>query len=247
MTGFVAVLRRELWRYWVTPLAWVLLVVFLLLQGTSFALVLTHATQSEGASIDAGPLKFYFGSAFVHISLMLVCPALTMGAFSEERKAGTLETLLTAPVTGAAVTLAKYVAALVTLKLFWLPTLLYVVILRTTGHVDWAVIGSSWLGIISLGALYLSVGVLMSAMTESQLLSVLLSTVIIFSIFVLGIGEQVFDDGLLRETCAHISVLTQLDEFSSGIVDARRLVFDGSVIAFCLFLSVRVVDSWRWD
>jgi ABC-2 type transport system permease protein len=247
MTGFVSVLSRELWRYWVTPLAWVLLVVFLVLQGASFALVLTHAIEFSAPSIDVGPLKFYFSSAFVHLTLMLICPALTMGVFAEERKHGTLETLLTAPVTPAAVTLGKYAAAWITFALIWLPTLLYVFILRHSGAVDWNVVGASLFGIACLGGMYLGIGVLMSAMTDSQLVALLLTAAVILGVFTLGIGEQVLDDGFARDVSVHLSVLSQLDEFSSGIIDLRRLVFDLSVTGLALFLCARVVDSWRWD
>lgn len=247
MSGFLAVFRREMLSLWVTPLAWVLLVAFLLIQGLSFYSIVLHITSMAQLSIDSGPVQAYFGqSIFVILSLLLICPALTMRVFAEERRSGTIETLLTAPVTPAGVVLGKYLATLVTYTLMWAPTLLYIVVLRNTGTVDWPVVGSSYLGVLAIGAGYLAVGTLMSAMTRSQLLALVLSVLVQFGLFILGIGEYIFEPGLLHDLSSHVSVLTQMDELSKGVVDLRRLVLDGTLVALPLFVTTRVVDSWRW-
>ncbi len=248
MNGFFAVYRRELLSLWVTPLAWVLLTVFLLLQGAIFFSIITHFASSQDLSVDTGPLQAYFGqeSIFLLMTLLLVCPALTMRVFAEERRSGTIEALLTAPVTPASVVLGKYGALLTTYALIWTPTLLYVVILRKTGMVDWGVVGSSYLGLFGIGAAYLSIGTLMSALTKSQLVALLLTIFVQFGLFILGVGEYIFDPGLFRDICAHVSMMSQMEDFSKGILDLRRVVFDGSLAVVGLFLTTRVVDSWRW-
>lgn len=248
MNGFVAIYRREMLSLWVSPLAWVLLFVFLIIQGVSFYLMVQHFANFSGATIDYGPVAAYFGqSIFIPISLIILCPALTMRLFAEERRAGTIETLMTAPVTPWGVVLGKYLATLTTYVLIWAPTLLYVVILRKTGTVDWPLVGSSYLGVFGIGAGYLAIGMLMSALTKSQLIALILSLLFIFGLFILGIGEYVFQPGPLRDACAHVSVFSQLVDFSKGIVDLRRIVFDLTLAGLPLFLTARVVDSWRWD
>lgn len=247
MRGLLAIYRREMLSLWVTPLAWVLLFIFLLLQGASFYQILLHFAAFSNMSIDQGPVQAYFGqSLFLVLSLLLVCPALTMRLFAEERKIGTIESLLTAPVSATSVVLAKYLATLTTFGLMWLPTVLYVVILRTTGDVDWQVVAASYLGVIGVGAGYLAVGTLMSAMTRSQLVAMMLTALVIFGLLIFGIGERIFEPGPIRDACAHVSVLSQVDELSKGIVDLRRLVFDLSLVVLPLFVTTRVVDSWRW-
>lgn len=248
MRGFLAIYRRELLSLWVTPLAWVLLTVFLLLQGGTFYSIVTHFVSMPDVSVDTGPLQAYFGqdSIFLLMTLLLVCPALSMRVFAEERRSGTIEALLTAPVTPASVVLGKYSALLTTYVLIWAPTLLYVVILRKTGVVDWGVVGSSYLGLFGIGAAYLSVGTLMSAMTKSQLVALLLTIFFEFGLFILGVGEYIFDPGVLRDVCAHVSMMGQMEDFSKGILDLRRVVFDCSLSAVGLFVTTRVVDSWRW-
>jgi len=247
VSGFFAVYRREMLGLWVTPLAWALLVVFLLLQGASFYQIVHTYTTFTQLGVDSGPVQGYFGqSFFILVSLLIVCPALTMRLLAEERRSGTMESLLTAPVTSAAVVLGKYLATFTTYCLMWAPTVLFVIILRKTGDVDWHVVGSSYLGVLAVGAGYLAIGTLMSAMTKSQLLALLLTAVVLFGLVILGLGEYIFDPGPLRDVCAHVSVMSQFDEMSKGIVDLRRLVFDGSLIALPLFVATRVVDSWRW-
>jgi ABC-2 type transport system permease protein len=245
MTGLYAIYRREMLALWVTPLAWVLSFAFLLLQGVSFYIVVDHYTHFTSLSVS-GPVETYFSSLFMPFTLLLVCPALTMGTFAEERRSGTIEGLLTAPVSASSVVLAKYLAVLSTYVLLWLPTLLYVVIVRNVADIDWGVITSSYAGLFCIGAAYLAIGVLMSTLAKSQLLSLMLTTLVLFGLFILGVGERVFDPGTLQSLCAHVSVLSQLEDFARGVIDLRRLVFDSSVVSLCLFLARRVVDSWRW-
>lgn len=247
MRGTAAVLKRELWSLWVTPQAWVLLFVFLVLQGTSFFLMLDHYSKFTNLSVNEGPVQGYFASMFVPVSLLLICPALSMRAFAEERRSGTIEALLTTPVTAAAVVFGKYAAVFLTYLAMWAPTSLYVFILRGTGIVDWPVVAASYLGLSLLGGFFLAVGVLMSTLTQSQLVAMLLTTLSLFGLFILGIGERVFDPGPLLDVCRHVSVLSQLEDFSKGVIDLRRVVYDLSGAVLALFLSVRIVDSWRLE
>ena len=247
MSGFFAIFRREMLSLWVTPLAWVLLGVFLILQGGIFYSIIVHFASFADLSVDDGPIGAYFGqsSVFLMMTLLLVCPALSMRLFAEERRSGTIEPLMTAPVGAAGVVLGKYAAALVNYAAVWLPTLLYVVILRKTGHVDWQVVLSSYLGLLLVGAQYLAIGVLASSLTKSQFVALLVTVLLQFGLFVLGIGEYVFDPGLLHDVCAHVSLAGHMEDFAKGIVDSRRVLYDLSLATFCLFLTVRVVDGWR--
>jgi ABC-2 type transport system permease protein len=232
MSGFSAIFRREMLSLWVTPLAWVLLGVFLLLQGGIFYSIIVHFTSFADLSVDEGPLGAYFGqnSVFLLMTLLLVCPALSMRLLA---------------VDAGGVVLGKFAAALATYVLMWLPTLLYVVILRKTGDVAWPVVMSSYLGLFLVGTQYLAIGTLASAVSKSQFVALLLTVLMEFGLFVLGIGEYVFDPGLLHDVCAYVSLAGHMEDFAKGIIDTRRLLYDLSLAIFCLFLTTRVVDSWR--
>lgn len=247
MRGFWPIFKRELFAMFVTPLAWVIIVMFIFTQGLHFTLLLSHFATQADLSIDQGPVQAFFGqTVFLYLPLLILCPGLTMRLFAEERKTGTIEPLMTAPIGSTGLVLAKWAAAFTTYLTMWAPTMLYMVLIRRTGDIDWNVVATGYMGVLGVGGAYLAVGTLMSALTKSQLMALVLSTLVTLSLFIVGIGEMVLEDGVAREICAHVSVWSQMDDFSKGIIDTRRLVYDGSMIALPLFFTVRIVDSWRW-
>jgi len=245
--GLLPILKRELLSLFVTPLAWVLSTVFLALQGLHFYLLVANFALSPGLAVDGGPVQAFFGqTVLLYLPLLLVCPLLTMRSFAEERRSGTIETLLTAPVDPAGVVLGKYLAAVVTYVALWAPTVVYFALLDRVADVDWNVVATGYLGVVVIGAGYLAIGLLASALARSQLVAATTAMVAIVGLFMIGLGEMVFPPGLAREASAHVSVWTTMNELSRGIVDSRRLVFGASVIAVPLFAAVRTVESWRW-
>lgn len=247
MKGFFPIFKREVFSLFVTPLAWVLITCFLVLQGTHFWIIVTHYAQQPELSADAGPVQAFFGQTILlYLPLLLICPLLTMRSFAEERRSGTIESLLTAPVGSTGVVLAKYGASLVAYLAMWLPTVLFMVLIAQAGELDWRVVGSCYLAVILVGAGYLALGTMTSALTKSQFSAALLSMGAILGLFMLGIGMFIFEPGPLRDLSTHVSLWAAMDEFSRGIVDLRRLVFGASLVVLPLFITVRAVDAWRW-
>jgi ABC-2 type transport system permease protein len=247
MRGLVAVFKRELFSYFVTPLAWVLLTSFLVFQGAHFFVIVMHYANLGELSLDGGPVQGFFGGTIlIYLPLLLVCPLLTMRTFAEERKSGTIEALLTAPVTPAGVVLGKYLATLTVYLATWLPTVLYVVTLSRFGEVDWRIVATSYAAIAMAGAGYLAIGTLSSALTTSQLTAAVVASIALLFLFLLALGEFVFDPGVAHDVCAHVSVWSLMNDFSRGLVDSRRLVFYGTLVVLPLFITVRTVESWRW-
>lgn len=248
MRAFWPIYKRELFAFFVTPLAWVLITVFLLVQGMHFFLVVDHFSNVGQQLSDQTPLQAFFGNTvLLYLVLFLLVPPMTMRLFAEERRVGTIEALMTAPVSSLAVVLAKYAAALTTYVAMWLPTALYLVILRQTGDIDAHVAASAFLGVLLVGSGYLSLGILMSAITTSQFLALVLTAMVILGLFILGIGEFITRDGTaMHDVCAYVSVWAHMNDFASGVVDSRRLVFYGTLTVLPLFVTVRAVDAWRW-
>jgi len=245
--GFWPIFKRELFSLFVTPLAWVLIALFLVVQGIHFSLIVTHFATQPDVGDGQGPVQAFFGQTILpYLPLLFVCPLLTMRLFAEERRSGTIEPLLTAPVDTAGVVLAKYGAALVTYAAMWAPTALFMVLLARTGELDWRIVGAGYLAFGLVGAGYLAVGTMTSALTKSQLLAALMSAMALIFLFMLGIGEFIVDAGPLHDLCSYVSLWSQMNDFSKGIVDLRRLVFDATLIALPLFITVRAVDAWKW-
>jgi len=249
VTAFWALVKRELFAFFVTPLAWVLIVAFLVVQGMHFYLLVDHfATQPEAAG-DETPVSAFFGNTVVlYLVLFMLVPPITMRAFAEERRSGTIEALMTAPVSSAAVVLAKYAVALVTYVVMWIPTVLYLVILGRTGALDWRVAGSAYAGVLLVGAAYLSLGICASALTRSQFLAMIWTALVLLVLFIVGLGEFLTNEGTaMHAVCAYVSVWAHMNDFASGLVDTRRLVFYGTLVVLPLFVTTRAVDSWRWE
>ncbi len=248
MRSFWPIYKRELFAFFITPLAWVLISVFLFVQGMHFFLLVDHFASQAEISGDQTPLQAFFGNTvLLYLILFLLIPAMTMRLFAEERRSGTIEGLMTAPVSSVAVVLAKYAAVVTTYIAMWIPTLLYLVILKRTGAIDWQVAGASYLGVLLVGAGYLSLGLMMSALTKSQFLALITTGLVILALFILGVGEFITREGTaIHDVCAHVSVWAQMNDFASGIIDSRRLVFDASLIFLPLFITTRAVDAWRW-
>ena len=248
MRSFWPIYKRELFAFFVTPLAWVLITVFLFVQGMHFFLLVDHFSNPAGSASDQTPIQAFFGNTILlYLVLFLLVPPMTMRLFAEERRSGTIEALMTAPVSSWSVVLAKYASVLTTYVAMWAPTVFYLVILQRTGEIDWGVAASAYLGVFLVGAGYLALGLLMSAITTSQFLALVLTALVVLGLFILGVGEFVTREGtLMHEICSHVSVWAHMNDFASGIVDSRRLVFYGSLVVLPLFVTVRAVDAWRW-
>jgi ABC-2 type transport system permease protein len=248
MRGFWPIFKRELFALFVTPLAWVLITAFLFFQGWHFYIIVVNFAAASGEALgDTGPVQAFFGQTMLlYLPLVVICPMLTMRLFAEERRSGTIETLLTAPVGAPAVVLAKYAATVATYVAMWAPTLLYIVIIARTGEVDWRVVATSYLSVIAIGAGYLAIGTMTSALTTSQLTAAVLSAIGLCLLFLFGLGEFVFPDGPVRAVATHVSAWTQMNDASRGLVDSRRLIYDATVVLLPLFITVRAVEAWRW-
>jgi ABC-2 type transport system permease protein len=248
MRSFWPIFKRELFVFFVTPLAWVLVVAFLLVQGMHFFLLVDHFSSQSEVAGDQTPLSAFFGNTvLIYMVLFMLVPPMTMRSFAEERRSGTIESLMTAPVSSTAVVLAKYAAALATYVVMWIPTVLYLVILGRTGALDWHAAASAYLGVLLVGAGYLAIGVCASALTRSQFLAMIWTALVLLFLFVLGVGEFVAREGTtMHAICTHVSVWAHMNDFASGMVDSRRLVFYGTMIVLPLFVATRAVEAWRW-
>jgi ABC-2 type transport system permease protein len=248
MRAFWPIYKRELFAFFLTPLAWVLIVVFLVVQGMHFFLLVDHFARVPDPAGDETPLSAFFGNTvLLYLVLFVLVPPMTMRLFAEERRSGTVEMLMTAPVSAPAVVLAKYAAVLTTYVVMWAPTALYLVILGRTGELDWHAAASAYAGVLLVGAGYLSVGLCASALVRSQFLAMTWTAAVLLALFILGVGEFVTREGtVMHAVCAHVSVWAHMNDFASGVVDSRRLVFYGTLALLPLFVATRAVDAWRW-
>ena len=240
------IFQREMRTYFLSSIAWVLLTLFSLYNGIVFYIIVTFWGTASG--VQSTPVQAFFGQTiFFYLPLLVFCAVITGRLIAEERKSGTIETLLTAPVTDVEVVLGKYLAAWIFFLFLWTPTLLYIWMLEAHADLDWGPVAGGYLGTALIGAVFIAIGLLMSAAAKSQIVAMSLTFGATLSLFALGIGEFVFSDEQFKEVWAFINLWTHMESFSKGIIDTRHLVYYGSIIAFSLVAAVRVLESRRWS
>ncbi len=248
MRTLLTLWRREVSAYFLSPIAYVVMVFFLILMGLSFWMLVTILAQGPSS---AGVMRVLFGeSLFFWLAILLVVPVSTMRLFAEEKKAGTIESLMTAPVEDAKVVLAKYFGALAFFIILWIPTTLYAGVLAYfsphTAPVDWGSMTATYLGVGCIGACYLSIGLFTSAITRSQAVAAMISFSVLCGLFFAGFIPYYARIPWMQEVGRYISSVMHMMEFSRGVVDTRPLVFYLTLTLLMLFATVKVVESRKW-
>jgi ABC-2 type transport system permease protein len=242
MKALWATYLRELRAYFVSPLAYVVLFFFLLVNGIIFGNL--ASILSDPRAPAGPPMTYFFGSTT--LILLILGVVLTMRLVSEELRSGSIEVLMTAPVTEGQVIAGKYLAALTFFASLWVPTLVYAAIVDHYSEVDWGPVAAGYLGLFLVGALFLSIGVFASSMTSSQLVAAMVTAALLFMLFLLGWFADIFVSETAKQVFSYLSLGEHLDELSRGIVDTRRLVFYLSATLFFLFLASRALEDKKW-
>lgn len=179
--------------------------------------------------------------------LLFLTPLLTMGVYSEERKRGTMELLLTSPITDWQIVLGKFFASLSLFIIMILPTVLYVVYMFAHSEPvpPWRLIAGGYLGVLLLGVTLLAIGSFLSALTENQIVAGVLVLGISLLLWVVGFFAGT-GNGVIAQSLQYLALLQHYNPFVRGVIDTTGLIFFASWIFFAIFLTMRAVDSMRW-
>ncbi len=251
MRASLTLFRREFTSYFLSPIAYVLLVVFSLVTGFLFWLTMDKLTEVGPEGIE-WPMQSLLGNGYFWLGFLVIPALLTMRSFAEERGSGTLEMLLTAPLRDWQVVIAKYAACFAFYVVLWLPTLAYFPVLTNlrSGHagIDPWPVATSYLGVMLVGAMFLAIGLFVSSLVRSQLVALLVSLVVCL-VFVLAAFARPYMDtsSILYRVVYFFSVPIHFArDFTRGQIDSRQLVLYSSVAVFFLFMTVRSLESRRW-
>jgi ABC-2 type transport system permease protein len=238
--GAWAIARRELGSFFRVPLGWVTIALYLCLAGMVFAG--DRAGLSPGAAATLRPL--FSISAFL---LLPVVPAISMRLLSEELRAGTIEPLLTSPVGDAAIIMGKYLGAAMFLAIMVAPTMLFGAVLFAISdpRPDPGPMLAGYLSLVLLGMLYLSVGMVISALTANQTLA-FLGTFLLLLTYLLVTTNTGLLPPRLGTYAARASLAPRLVDFSKGIIDTSHVVFFLAGSAWFLSLAYVALQSRRW-
>ena len=247
MRAFLTLWRRELAAYFLSPIAYVMTIFFLVIMGFSFWMLVSVMAQGPaGVTV----MKELFGSFFFWIAMLIVVPVLTMRLFAEEKRSGTIESLMTAPVTDTAVVLSKFAGARSFFIVMWLPTIAYAYILKAfsplSAPVDLGPMAGGYAGAFLLGSFYISVGLFASSLTSNQIIAAITSFAMICRAFLGGFLTFFARSEGLRQAAAYVSSVSHMLDFSRGAVDTRPIVLCLSATALMLFATVKVIESRKW-
>jgi len=232
-----AVFKRELRAYFLSPIGYVFLGFFLLLSGYFFA----ASNLLSGYAYING----VFGN--LTIVLMIVVPILTMRLLSEERKTKTDQLLLTSPVSLTGVVVGKYLAALSVLIIALLITCIYPIILFVFSKPAIGEILGTYIGFFLMGAAFISVGLFVSSLTESQVTSAMASFGTLLLLYVADWIVPSIQNQTIAKAIEWFSVLNRFQDFTMGILSLEHIVYYISFIAVFVFLTIRVLEKRRWS
>lgn len=246
MGKVLAIVRRELIAYFSSPLAYIVLTAFLLMQGYIFYILVSFLNNPQTQAMT--PLRLFFGgTVFFWLFLLFTVPVITMRLIAEERRSGTIEVLLTSPVSETQVVVGKFMAALMFYIALWLPTFLYVVILKQYSTIDLMPVASGYLGVFTMGFLFLAVGTFTSTLTDNQLIAAIIAFAFLILLFSIGLVEQLLvSSSMLRDAFGYMNLWAHMDDYAKGIVDTRHLIYEVSVGLLFLFLATKTLEVKKW-
>ncbi len=238
MRNALAIMQRELLSLFFSPIGYIVIAGFLLLTG-----VIVLVTESLAPGKPATLRQFFQFTPYV---LTIIIPAITMRTIAEEYRSGSIEALMTAPVSDAQMVLGKYLASTIFYAIMLAGTLVYLAVMLLYGSPDLGASLSSYLGLLLIGVSFCAFGVFTSCLTRNQIVAWMAATIplmlfVWFAQYIVSVAS-----GGLREAFQRANVVRHLDQFNRGLITLESVVFFLTTAALFIFLSVKVVESRRW-
>jgi len=237
MHNILTIYKKELRSFFNTPMAYIFLVVFALVNGYFFTNTFFLYNQSDMRSL--------FG--IVPLVYLFFIPAVSMGLISREKSLGTIEIITTLPVRERDIVIGKFLAGLSLILIALLTTLIHYITLINVGTtIDHGAVFTGYLGLALLGGVYTAVGIFSSSLTENQVIAFIVGIAIVITFFLMD-KLLVFVPPGLAGIIQYLSTEFHLSNMSRGVIDTRNIVYFGSVIGFFLFMTTRVLESRKWS
>ena len=256
MRNILAIANKELRSYFASPIGYATLGVFALLYGYFYIALLSYflrqSMQIDQMGMGGGPHAMNVNQVMIRpllqnftILILFLLPAITMRTYSEEKRAGTIELLLTSPLTDFEIIMGKYLGAMALYSTMLLVSMVHVAILFFYGNPEWKPLVTAYLGLLLLGSCFISVGLFISTLTKNQIVAFMATFgVFLFLWVITWIGS--FAGPTVDKVTQYLSIIDHFDDFSKGVIDTTHLVYYLSFTTFGLFLTAKSVDSERW-
>jgi gliding motility-associated transport system permease protein len=254
MSNILAITQKELKGYFASPIAYVVIGFYALIYGFFFySLVLYFDRQSMqmlGLGAGSPPVNVnenMIRPAFLNamVVFLFVLPMITMRTYSEEKRSGTIELLLTSPLTDFQIIMGKFLGAMSLYVAMLAVTLIHIGLLFMASKPEWIPILTTYLGLILMGGCFIAVGLLISSLTKNQIVAVMVTFTVFLMLWVINWIAS-FTGPTAQQVLNYLSITDHLDDFTRGIIDTKHVVYYVSFIVFGLFLTARAVDTERW-
>ncbi len=227
---------KELRTYFNSTIAYVIIVVFLALIGWFYV--------NNIFLIDIATMRPMFDS-IIPLTLIFIIPAITMRQFAEEQKTGTLEILLTKPVTDWEIVLGKFLSSLILVIIMILPTILYYITLASISNIDHGQVWGGYLGLVLLASAFISMGLFASTLTSNQIVAFIIGMLLVLFFYLLD-KILIYFPGWAVSTIEYFGVDYHYSNLSRGVIDSRNIIYFFSITGFMLYLSVISLERRKW-
>lgn len=255
MSNVLAIAHKELRSYFASPIAYIVIGSFALVFGFFYVVMeeyFVRASLQMGQMGMGGPQSANVNEMMIRplmqnvlILVLFITPMLTMRTFAEEKRSGTIELLLTSPLTDFQIVFGKFLGAMTLYGATLAVTLLHIGLLFTVGTPEWKPIATAYLGIFLFGGCFISLGMFISSLTSNQIIAATISFVVFLMLWIINwIGS--FSGPTVSALTSYLSVVDHIDDFWKGVLDTTHLIYYTSFIAFGLFLTAKSVDMERW-
>ena len=253
MRNILAIAHKELRSYFASPIAYIVIGFWALLYGFFFVAIMRFfAGQSMQAGLMGGAQSMNVNQQLIRpllqnvtVVVLFLMPMITMRTYAEEKRSGTIELLLTSPITDFEIVIGKFLGAMGLYAAMLAVTLFHIAVLYLYGRPEWKPILTSYIGLLLFGGCFISVGLFISSLSKNQIVA----GAVTFSVFLLlwvitWIGSFIGPTG--DKITTYLSIVDHFDDFTKGVIDTTHLVYYLSFITFGLFLTAKSVDSERW-
>jgi len=254
MRNVLAIAHKELKSYFSSPIAYIVLGFWALLYGYFFVAILQFFVRQsmQMGQFSQGPQAMNINQQLIRplvqnvtILVLFLMPMVTMRTYSEEKRSGTIELLLTSPVTDWQIILGKFLGAMLLYATMLAVTAIHLGILFYYGRPEWKPVATAYLGLLLLGGCFISVGLFISSLTKNQIVAGMVTFAVFLLLWVIEwIGS--FSGPTVDSLTQYLSIVGHLDDFGKGVLDTTHLIYYLSFITFGLFLTAKSVDTERW-
>ncbi len=251
MSNILAIAGKEIRSYFASPIAYIVIGFFALLYGWFFiailAFFLRQSMQMFGAESTANVNQQLIRPLLQNVAVLILfmLPMVTMRTYAEEKRSGTVELLLTSPLTDFQIIMGKFLGAMTLYAIMLGVSLIHILLLFVYGRPEWREVLTAYIGLLLLGGCFISVGLFISSLTKNQIVAVAATFGVFLFLWVINwIGS--FAGPAVEQVTTYLSIIEQYDDFGKGVIDTSHVIYYLSFITFGLFLTAKSVDSERW-